>query len=45
MVSRVMNPNDVAAKEENGNKKPLSLRTILRKTGGFTNNGSDIRKG
>jgi len=40
-----MKPNDVVAKKENGNKKPLSLRAILRKTDGFTNNGSDIRKG
>jgi hypothetical protein len=41
----MMNPYDVVAKEENGNKKPLSLRAILRKTDGFTKNGSDIRKG
>jgi hypothetical protein len=30
-----MNPNDVVAKEENGKKKPLSLRAILRKMDGF----------
>jgi hypothetical protein len=39
-----MNPKDVVAKEENGNKKPLSFRAILRKTAGFTNKGSYIRK-